>query len=124
MWKTELFIRFGRIKDIRHKENMMKPQKFLMTLFMLALIISSCTGESVDNQAGENIGMANPASVHCEEQGGTLKMHDSADGTQGVCIFPDGSECDEIEKNAVQAIHSIQPRKIPFQWTLLLFTVM
>jgi hypothetical protein len=39
--------------------------------------------------------MANPASVFCEEQGFQLEMREDANGTYGVCIFPDGSECEE-----------------------------
>ena len=44
----------------------------------------------------QNAGMANPASVYCEEQGNKLEIRTAADRSQsGVCIFPDGSECDE-----------------------------
>jgi len=40
--------------------------------------------------------MPNPASVFCEQQGNKLEIRTAADGSQsGVCIFPDGSECDE-----------------------------
>ena len=40
--------------------------------------------------------MPNPASTYCEEQGNRLEIRTAADGSQsGVCIFPDGSECDE-----------------------------
>jgi putative hemolysin len=40
--------------------------------------------------------LPNPASVYCEEQGNRLEIRTAADGSQsGVCIFPDGSECDE-----------------------------
>ncbi len=40
--------------------------------------------------------MPNPASVYCEEQGNKIEIRTAADGSQsGVCIFPDGSECDE-----------------------------
>ena len=40
--------------------------------------------------------MPNPASVYCEAQGNKLEIRTSADGSQsGMCIFPDGSECDE-----------------------------
>jgi len=39
------------------------------------------------------IGMANPASVYCIEQGGELETRSDADGNQsGFCTFPDGSE--------------------------------
>jgi putative hemolysin len=38
----------------------------------------------------------NPASVYCEQQGNKLQIVTAADGSQsGICIFPDGSTCDE-----------------------------
>jgi len=41
-------------------------------------------------------GLPNPASVNCEQQGYTLEIRTASDGSQsGVCVFPDGSECDE-----------------------------
>jgi putative hemolysin len=41
-------------------------------------------------------GLANPASVYCQEQGYTLEIRTDTDGGQyGVCVFPDGTECDE-----------------------------
>lgn len=40
--------------------------------------------------------LPNPASVHCREMGNTLDIRTQADGSQkGVCVFPDGTECDE-----------------------------
>ncbi len=40
--------------------------------------------------------MPNPASVYCEQQGNKLEIYTAADGSQsGVCVFPDGSTCDE-----------------------------
>ena len=40
--------------------------------------------------------LPNPASAFCEEQGYELEILTAADGSQsGVCMFPDGSECDE-----------------------------
>lgn len=41
------------------------------------------------------IGLPNPASVFCEEQGYKLELRTDASGTAGYCIFPDGSECEE-----------------------------
>jgi putative hemolysin len=53
-------------------------------------------GECAPGQATPGAGMANPASVYCEQQGYTLEIHTAADGSQyGICKFPDGSECDE-----------------------------
>lgn len=41
-------------------------------------------------------GMPNPASVYCTQNGNKLEIHTTADGSQnGICIFPDGSTCDE-----------------------------
>ena len=43
------------------------------------------------------VGMANPASVFCEEQGGTLEIRTDAEseGQIGICILPYGIECEE-----------------------------
>ncbi len=41
-------------------------------------------------------GLPNPASVYCKELGYNLEIRTNPDGSQyGVCIFPDGSECEE-----------------------------
>ncbi len=40
--------------------------------------------------------IANPASVYCEENGGSLEIREGEGGGQiGVCVFEDGSECEE-----------------------------
>jgi putative hemolysin len=40
--------------------------------------------------------IANPASVYCVQSGYTLEIRANAGGGEyGVCIFPDGSECEE-----------------------------
>jgi len=40
--------------------------------------------------------LPNPASAFCEQQGYKLEIRTAPDGSQaGVCIFPNGSECDE-----------------------------
>ncbi len=42
------------------------------------------------------IGMPNPASVYCHDKGYTLEIRKDAGGNEyGVCIFPDGTECEE-----------------------------
>ncbi|HSM24589.1 MAG TPA: DUF333 domain-containing protein [Anaerolineaceae bacterium] len=49
-----------------------------------------------DKKDTNNANMPNPASVFCEENGGTLEIRTAEDGSQsGMCVFPDGSECDE-----------------------------
>jgi len=44
----------------------------------------------------DKTGLPNPASVHCEEVGGTLDIRTDATGGQvGYCILPDKTECEE-----------------------------
>jgi len=40
--------------------------------------------------------IANPASVYCEENNGTLEIRSDEQGNQyGICILANGTECDE-----------------------------
>ena len=44
----------------------------------------------------ESGGLPNPASKYCLDQGYELEIRTDESGNQyGVCIFPDGSECEE-----------------------------
>lgn len=44
------------------------------------------------------VGLANPASVYCEEQGGRVDLREDEDGgSYGMCVFPDGTEIEEWE---------------------------
>jgi putative hemolysin len=47
------------------------------------------------NLAGDGAGVANPASVNCTDNGGSLDIRTGAGGQYGVCVFKDGSECEE-----------------------------
>jgi len=47
-----------------------------------------------DNPAG-GAGLANPASVYCEQQGGKLRITDTPEGQIGMCKLPSGEECEE-----------------------------
>lgn len=59
----------------------------------LSLILVAC-GQGAE-EPEERSGLANPASVHCEEQDGTVEIRDEAGGQLGYCVFDDGSECEE-----------------------------
>lgn len=80
----------------------------IVVIITLALGIQACAGaanpsvqrEPSPNQSAETptggVSLANPASVFCEDNGGVLEVRtDSQGGEYGVCIFPDGSECEE-----------------------------
>ena len=71
-------------------------RKSIFTLFVLigTVLSASCSPKQVSPTPNAN--MANPASVYCEQNGGTLDLRTDASGSvTGVCVFPDGSECDE-----------------------------
>ena len=58
------------------------------------LLLSACSSNSGSPTPAANL--PNPASVNCEQKGGSLEMRtDASGGVSGVCIFPDGSQCDE-----------------------------
>lgn len=62
----------------------------------LALLLSISGCGSDDNNDNEQPGVANPASVYCEEQGGTVDIRTDESGSQiGYCLFSDGSEVEE-----------------------------
>jgi putative hemolysin len=61
----------------------------LAVMALLAPILSGCQPKEAEP------GLPNPASVYCEEQGGKLEIREEEAGQRGVCIFDDGSECDE-----------------------------
>jgi putative hemolysin len=47
--------------------------------------------------ASQGGSLPTPTPLYCEQQGYTLEIHIAEDGSQtGVCVFPDGSECDEL----------------------------
>jgi putative hemolysin len=61
-------------------------------LILSAVMLSACC--LPQDAGGAELG--NPASVYCKEQGYTLDIRTDEDGGQyGVCVFPDGTECEE-----------------------------
>lgn len=52
---------------------------------------------TTDAPTTDSTGMPNPASVYCEEQGGTVEIVDEPAGQVGYCNLPDGTRIDEWE---------------------------
>jgi len=68
----------------RKKEKM----KRILTFTIILMALAACTAPQAN--------MPNPASVYCEQNGNKLEIQTASDGSQsGICIFPDGSTCDE-----------------------------
>ena len=66
-------------------------------LIVIVLVgMTALTGCSSDDDSDTQL--PNPASVFCEEQGGTVRIETADDGSQsGICVFADGTEIDEWE---------------------------
>lgn len=80
----------------------MHTLKMLPLIFSLLLagLLAACTAandglEPALPDSG-SASLPNPASAYCTAQGGNLEIRTDADGAQsGVCVFADGSECEE-----------------------------
>jgi len=52
--------------------------------------------DEAEDDKPDAVGLANPASVFCVDQGGKSEIRTAEDGSQsGICILPDGTEVDE-----------------------------
>ena len=74
--------------------------KKIFTFTMILMALTACTSfrvQTSESAATEILpNMPNPASVYCEQNGNKLEIQTASDGSQsGVCVFPDGSTCDE-----------------------------
>lgn len=68
--------------------------KKFTTLATTAVALTACAQTAPE----QLVGMANPASVFCEQQGGKSVSRKNQDGSEyGVCVFPNGKEVEEWE---------------------------
>jgi inhibitor of cysteine peptidase len=71
------------------------PFLSLLIVVLFAMLLAACKGNPTASPDAID-GMANPASVYCTENKGTLEIRTDENGGQfGVCKFEDGSECEE-----------------------------
>jgi predicted secreted protein/putative hemolysin len=72
-------------------------------MLVLVLLVSGCTqlaatpaGTTTPTVTQASVGMANPASVSCGQEGGTVEMKKDATGNEyGMCTFKNGTSCEE-----------------------------
>jgi putative hemolysin len=76
--------------------------KSIITFTMILMALAACTAPQTlastepPTTDTPQVGMPNPASVYCTQNGNKLEIRTAADGSQnGICIFPDGNTCDE-----------------------------
>lgn len=64
-------------------------------IVLAGIVIAGCGGLE-PNDVEPAPGIANPASEHCLEVGGQFQIREDPQGGEfGVCVFDDGSECEE-----------------------------
>jgi putative hemolysin len=63
-------------------------------MFVSIIVVLWAAGAAAQSQPAPQL--ANPASVNCTQQGGTLTIERRPDGGQfGVCVFTDNYQCEE-----------------------------
>jgi putative hemolysin len=66
------------------------------TVLFVAIVVVGGVLAACRQEEEPGAEIANPASVYCEENGGKLEIREGEGGGQiGVCVFEDGSECEE-----------------------------
>lgn len=75
---------------------MRSSSRILPTALLVAVLMAACERTPERTPVPTQAALPNPASVFCEEQGGTLDIRTDASGGQtGFCVFSDGTECEE-----------------------------
>jgi uncharacterized protein len=66
-------------------------------LLLLALVVLTACSSGGGSATAAPVGLPNPASQYCVEQGGTSTIQTRGDGGQyGVCVFEDNRQCEEF----------------------------
>jgi len=77
----------------------------VVTMILIGVfVLSACKGSEelvstpfIEGVEDAFIGVPNPASFYCQEMGYELDLRDTDGGTEGICIMPNGAECEEWE---------------------------
>lgn len=66
----------------------------MILLFTTGLVLSACSSHT-PSTSHQVVGMANPASVYCQQQGGQSVTRNTAQGQVSDCHLPDGRVVEE-----------------------------
>lgn len=72
-------------------------RRLLPFLLATTALVAACGSDAEPRGTTPDVGLANPASVFCVEQGGTVEIVDETDGQVGYCNLPDGNRVEEWE---------------------------
>jgi len=68
---------------------------FVIVLVALGAYGCGTSTKEPADEPMEGVALANPASKYCEDLGYELELRTDDTGSYGICILPDGSECEE-----------------------------
>jgi uncharacterized protein len=71
--------------------------KKILILSALVMSLTACATAQNTNEETPKLGMPNPASKFCIDQGGKLDIKNEANGQVGYCQLPDGKVIEEWE---------------------------
>jgi len=71
--------------------------KNILLLGAIVASLAACSATPNKEMTPPKIGMANPASKYCVEQGGQLEIKNEANGQVGYCKLPNGKVVEEWE---------------------------
>jgi uncharacterized protein len=67
----------------------------LVAVFCATAACAQPLPTSAQSPAQRQASLANPASVNCVHNGGTLQIVQTAEGQTGICKLPNGHQCEE-----------------------------
>lgn len=73
----------------------MKKSLLILGAGLMFLLAGCQSSRVIKIDDGPNAKLANPASVNCTENGGTLEIRKNKQGEYGVCLFEDNRQCEE-----------------------------
>jgi putative hemolysin len=81
-----------------------RPYIIVIMILIGVFVLSACKGNEelvptpfIGGEEDAFIGVPNPASFYCQEMGYELDLRDTDGGTEGICVMPNGAECEEWE---------------------------
>jgi putative hemolysin len=108
-------MRTGAPAHVRKETAMTRHRAHRLTVLLAVpiLALAACGDDDEPTPAsttpGTDTGLANPASVYCEEQGGTVEIVDEDGGQVGYCNLPDGTRIEEWEYFRAETGSTIEP---------------
>jgi putative hemolysin len=72
-----------------------KKNKFILPIVLVMIVVAVGAVVLYTDYIRPSSAIANPASTKCQSDGGQEKIIDGLLGQSGLCMFPDGSVCDE-----------------------------